>query len=318
VPSATSGETRWEEVGCNSHTSHNNQKAQQEGIVIMSRCLEFYKKWERDPNWCEKCADSVRKINRYIDLLDDFEAKGIPKDKTIVFLPEGSARALISIQDDNIKEKAISSIQKSLESGKDSITGEFTKKLTVGDVAKVIRKVTHEDKVVDLPIPEGKFNVILADPPWRYQFVETENRAIENQYPSMDLEDIKNLQLPSDSDSVLYLWATAPKLEEALQVLNAWGFTYKTCAIWDKERKGMGYWFRIQHELLLVGIKGNFATPEPENRFDSIFHSPREEHSKKPEIVYEMIEQMFPTAKYLEVFARNSREGWASWGNQNV
>lgn len=285
----------------------------------MSRCLEFYKKWERDPNWCEKCKTAVRQINNYIDLLDDFEAKGIPKERTIVQLSEGSARPLLAISDSVIKEKAISSVQKSLESQKDNETGKFTsKKLTVGDVAKIIRQVTHEEKIVDLPIPEGKYNVILADPPWRYQFVETESRAIENQYPSMDLEEIKNLQIPSDTDSVLYLWATAPKLEEALQVLNAWGFTYKTCAIWDKERKGMGYWFRIQHELLLVGVKGNFATPEPENRFDSIFRSPREEHSKKPDIVYEMIEQMFPTAKYLEVFARNGREGWNTWGNQNV
>jgi N6-adenosine-specific RNA methylase IME4 len=281
----------------------------------MSRCLEFYQKWEKDPNWCEKCKDSVRKINRYIDLLDDFETKGIPKDKTIVFLPEGSARALISIQDENIKEKAISHIENVLNR-KTPQGGGYTQKLTVGDVAKIIRTVAHENKIVDLPIPKGKFNVILADPPWRYQFVETESRAIENHYPSMELEEIKALRIPSDIDSVLYLWATAPKLEEALQVLNAWGFTYKTCAVWDKERKGMGYWFRIQHELLLVGVKGNFATPEPENRFDSIFRSPREEHSKKPEIVYEMIEQMFPTAKYLEVFARNIREGWASWGNQ--
>jgi len=281
----------------------------------MSRCLEFYQKWEKDPNWCEKCKDSVRKINRYIDLLDDFETKGIPKDKTIVFLPEGSARALISIQDENIKEKAISHIENVLNR-KTPQGGGYTQKLTVGDVAKIIRTVAHENKIVDLPIPKGKFNVILADPPWRYQFVETESRAIENHYPSMELEEIKALRIPSDTDSVLYLWATAPKLEEALQVLNAWGFTYKTCAVWDKERKGMGYWFRIQHELLLVGVKGNFATPEPENRFDSIFRSPREEHSKKPEIVYEMIEQMFPTAKYLEVFARNIREGWASWGNQ--
>jgi len=281
----------------------------------MSRCLEFYQKWEKDPNWCEKCKDSVRKINRYIDLLDDFETKGIPKDKTIVFLPEGSARALISIQDENIKEKAISHIENVLNR-KTPQGGDYTQKLTVGDVAKIIRTVAHENKIIDLPIPKGKFNVILADPPWRYQFVETESRAIENHYPSMELEEIKALRIPSDTDSVLYLWATAPKLEEALQVLNAWGFTYKTCAVWDKERKGMGYWFRIQHELLLVGVKGNFATPEPENRFDSIFRSPREEHSKKPEIVYEMIEQMFPTAKYLEVFARNIREGWASWGNQ--
>jgi N6-adenosine-specific RNA methylase IME4 len=281
----------------------------------MSRCADFYKKWERDPNWCEKCASSVRQINKYIDLLDSFEERGISKERMILCLPEDNVRSLLAISDPILKANVIQHVENVLNR-KTPTGGDYTQKLTAGDVAKIIRTVTHENKIVDLPIPEGKFNVILADPPWRYQFVETESRAIENQYPSMELEEIKELQIPSDIDSVLYLWATAPKLEEALQVLNSWGFIYKTCAVWDKERKGMGYWFRIQHELLLVGVKGNFATPEPENRFDSIFRSPREEHSKKPEIVYEMIEQMFPTAKYLEVFARNIREGWASWGNQ--
>ena len=77
----------------------------------MSRCADFYKKWERDPNWCEKCASSVRQINKYIDLLDSFEERGISKERTIVCLPETNARALISIQDENIKEKAISHIE---------------------------------------------------------------------------------------------------------------------------------------------------------------------------------------------------------------
>ncbi|MGB9846678.1 MAG: MT-A70 family methyltransferase, partial [Desulfotomaculales bacterium] len=91
---------------------------------------------------------------------------------------------------------------------------------------------------------------------------------------------------------------------------------YRTCAVWDKEVKGMGYWFRIQHELLLLGIKGDFPPPEVKNRFDSVIRSQREKHSKKPEIVYEMIEKMFPGRSYLELFARNTRPGWASWGNE--
>lgn len=281
----------------------------------MARCADFYKKWERDPNWCEKCKSAVSQINSYIDLADNLEKRGISKEFTMVNLPERAARPLFAIRDENIKEKVILKCQERLKGEIGAGRGN-TKKLTTGDVAKIIRKVTHEDKVVDLPIPEGKFNVILADPPWRYEFVETESRAIENQYPSMDLDAIKALQIPSDNDSILFLWATAPKLEEALQVLNAWGFIYRSCAIWDKERKGMGYWFRIQHELLLIGLKGEFRAPEPENRFDSIIRSPREEHSKKPDIVYEMIETMFPTGKYLELFARAKRDGWEVWGNQ--
>jgi len=120
----------------------------------------------------------------------------------------------------------------------------------------------------------------------------------------MLLEEIKVLDIPSAENSVLFLWATAPKLKEALEVMEAWGFSYRTCAVWDKEKIGMGYWFRGQHELLLVGVKGNFSPPAEENRFPSVIREPRTEHSRKPEIVYNMLETMFPCARFLELFAR--------------
>jgi len=179
------------------------------------------------------------------------------------------------------------------------------------------KKINHKPAEAPPPMPEGQFNVIYADPPWRYQFSETSMRAVENQYPTMDLEDIKGLDIPAAENAVLLLWATAPKLEEALEVVNAWGFTYKTCAVWDKEKIGMGYWFRGQHELLLLGIKGSFRAPDESNRFSSVIRSPRSSHSKKPQEVYSMIESMFPQGKYLELFAREKRLGWGGWGNES-
>lgn len=173
------------------------------------------------------------------------------------------------------------------------------------------------NSIADLEDEDDKrYNVILCDPPWRYDFAETKNREIENQYPTMTIDEIKALQVPSDNDSVIFLWATAPKLEQAFEVLRAWGFTYKTCAVWDKEKIGMGYWFRGQHELLLVGTKGSPGAPLPENRFSSVIRAKREGHSEKPECVYEMIEKMLPGKAYLEMFARTKRTGWSSWGNQ--
>jgi N6-adenosine-specific RNA methylase IME4 len=173
------------------------------------------------------------------------------------------------------------------------------------------------NSVADLEDEDDKrYNVILCDPPWRYDFAETKNREIENQYPTMTLEEIKSLNVPADDDCVLFMWATAPKLEQAFEVLKAWGFTYKTCAVWDKELIGMGYWFRGQHELLLVGVRGSPGVPAPENRFSSVIKSRREGHSKKPECVYEMIEKMVPNKNYLEMFARRKRENWSVWGNQ--
>ena len=94
----------------------------------------------------------------------------------------------------------------------------------------------------------GKYQIIYADPPWRYDFSKSNSRKIENNYPTMELEEIKDFLIPADRNAVLYLWATAPKLKEALSVMESWGFTYKTHAIWDKEIIGMGYWFRGQHE----------------------------------------------------------------------
>ena len=98
-----------------------------------------------------------------------------------------------------------------------------------------------------------EYSVIYADPPWRYSFSKSHTRDIENQYPTLTVEEIAALSIPAAKEAVLYLWATAPKLREALHVMDAWGFEYKTHSIWDKEILGMGYWFRGQHELLLVG-----------------------------------------------------------------
>jgi N6-adenosine-specific RNA methylase IME4/ParB-like chromosome segregation protein Spo0J len=165
-------------------------------------------------------------------------------------------------------------------------------------------------------LPDDLFDVILADPPWQYDFSLTVNREIENHYPTMTLEEIKAVKVPAARDAVLFLWVTAPKLVEGLEVMSEWGFEYRTCAAWDKEVIGMGYWFRNQHELLLVGTRGNPFVPTPENRFPSVIRARREEHSRKPDIIYEMIEKMLPGCKYLELFARQQRTGWTAWGNE--
>lgn len=167
------------------------------------------------------------------------------------------------------------------------------------------------------PLPEaGYFNLVLADPPWRYEHVKTESRAIENQYPTMGLAEIAALKVPAADDCVLFLWATSPKLAEAIGVIAGWGFTYRTCAVWDKEVIGMGYYFRQQHELLLVATRGEPGPPQEDSRLSSVIRSRRGKHSAKPEIVYEILERMYPHAARLELFARNQREGWTSWGNQ--
>lgn len=161
-----------------------------------------------------------------------------------------------------------------------------------------------------------KYQVIYADPPWKYDFSKSNSREIENQYQTMTVKEICDLAIPSDKNSVLYLWATAPKLKEALKVMESWGFEYKTHAIWDKELTGMGYWFRGQHELLLVGVKGKFSPPEPSHRFSSVYKERRGKHSKKPVWLKNEIFAFTRNLEHLELFAREKTEGWDVWGNE--
>lgn len=178
-------------------------------------------------------------------------------------------------------------------------------------------RASRDEKLVRTGAPPaGQYSLIYADPPWRYEHVRTESRAIENQYPTMGLDDLKAMQVPAADDCVLFLWATSPKLAESMEVLTAWDFTYRTCAVWDKEVIGMGYYFRQQHELLLVATRGTPGTPEEGARPSSVIHGRRAAHSAKPMIVYELLERMYPSAARLELFAREPREGWTGWGNQ--
>lgn len=105
-----------------------------------------------------------------------------------------------------------------------------------------------------------KYKIIYADPPWRYNSA-TPNRKIENKYPTMSDEEIYSLNIPCEKDAVLFLWATTGKLVEGIKTIERWGFEYKSSLIWDKMILGMGYWFRGQHEFLLVGTKGKFSPP---------------------------------------------------------
>ncbi len=160
------------------------------------------------------------------------------------------------------------------------------------------------------------YDLIYADPPWRYSFSKSKSRDIENHYPTMTLDEICVLDIPANKNSVLYLWTTAPKMIEGLKVMDAWGFKYKSQAIWDKVNVGMGYWFRGRHEILLVGTRGKFSPPPQGLRCPSVIESKRGRHSKKPEVVRELIESWFPEAKKLEMFCRYPTVGWDAFGNE--
>ena len=177
--------------------------------------------------------------------------------------------------------------------------------------------------LVSTPLPtDAPVHVLYADPPWRYENppIGDGNRAIENHYPTMTLDELKALEIGKCAleQAVLFMWATAPKLAECLELLEPWGFTYRTNLIWDKVDIGMGYYGRNQHELLLICRRGDLPTPPPELRVPSIYREKRGEHSRKPAYFAELIECWYPDLRKREFFSRDpARPGWLPpWGNQ--
>ncbi len=177
-------------------------------------------------------------------------------------------------------------------------------------------------------LSKQKFSTILADPPWQFTNrsgkVSPEHKRL-NRYPTMPLADICKLplQVIASDPCHLYLWVPNALLAEGLLVMKAWGFDYKTNIIWQKIRKdgepdgrGVGFYFRNTTEILLFGIKGkNARTLAPARSQVNVIKAQKREHSRKPDEQYTLIEAC-SREPYIELFARGSRKGWQSWGNQ--
>ncbi len=171
-----------------------------------------------------------------------------------------------------------------------------------------------------------KYSVIYADPPWAYRTWrnKSKGRSAESHYPTMSIEDIKSLPVGSlaEKNCALFMWITFSLLKEAWEVLDAWGFTYKSVAfVWIKQNKksptlfwGMGYWTRANAELCVIATKG--SPKRLSARVHQVVMSPVEEHSKKPDEIRKRIVQLMGDVPRIELFARQNAEGWDSWGNQ--
>ena len=191
-------------------------------------------------------------------------------------------------------------------------------------VEKRQRRATREAELgaKQLAWPTKIFGVVYADPPWRFEPYSRDtglDRAADNHYPTMTLDEIKALDVPSIAakDSVLFLWTTAPMEAQAHEIVKAWGFAYVTQVIWDKGRNGTGYWFLNRHEILLVGTRGKIPAPALGTQWPSIIRVPAGAHSAKPEFFHQLIEAYFPNLPKIELFARGkARSGWTVWGNE--
>ena len=134
----------------------------------------------------------------------------------------------------------------------------------------------------------------------------------------MELADICALPVEglAAENAMLFLWTTGAHLKQAMKVIEAWGFDYRTNIVWGKPSIGPGYYVRSRHEILLVARRGEPAVPEPANKPDSLIAAPRGKHSEKPGVFYELLEKAYPGIPKIELFARSAREGWSAWGNE--
>jgi N6-adenosine-specific RNA methylase IME4 len=183
-------------------------------------------------------------------------------------------------------------------------------------------------------VSNDRFRVLYADPPWVFKTYSSKGRGrcADAHYDVMSLEDLKEMRPEIDQyaaeDSALFLWSTDPLLPQAIEIIDAWGFNYKTVAFyWAKLNKrasrknftvesfftGLGYWTRANAEICLLATRG---TPKRLSRsVKRLVIAPRREHSRKPDEIYDRIENLME-GPYLELFARSTRKGWRSLGNQ--
>jgi len=291
--------------------------------------LEDLKRGEFDENAIRKnfTASEMVAVKRYYEP----EIKAEAKKRQVSTLKKGIKKPVPEIYRNGQKGDTRDTVAKfvgvsgrTLEKAEDIVEAAEADPETFGDILEDVdsgktsishahTKIKRRRKHIDPPsLPEGIFDVVIADPPWQYYFPL--RGAPDAHYPTMKKEDILELEVPVADDSILFLWATNPHLENALDVVSEWGFIYKTNLVWVKDKIGTGYYVRGKHELLLIATKGKIPPPIEENRFPSVLYAPRKEHSTKPDEVYNYIEVMYPNRRYLELFARNPREGWTSWG----
>lgn len=183
---------------------------------------------------------------------------------------------------------------------------------------------------VDIFNTDKKYSIIYADPPWEYKLsgsIKNSRGMAKQHYKTMSTQDISNLPIRKicNENAICFMWATFPNITEAIKLMQAWGFTYKTAAfVWVKKNKngsnfwGMGAWTRANAEVCLLGINKKTKASEvvKSHRVHQVIESVIEQHSKKPDIVRDKIIELVGDIPRIELFARQHADGWDCWGNE--
>ena len=256
-----------------------------------------------------KTGQSKRNIQRSTQRAENLipEAKSILREKEIT-----QTEATLLAKEEPAQQKRIIKI---LQDGKVETVNQAYK-----EIKNIEKKIKFEKQIEDIrttavEMPTGKYQCIVLDPPWSYgtKYSAT-GRRVANPYPEMSQDELKELEILSEDDSIIFLWTTQRFIWDAKELLEHWGFNYRSMIVWDKEQMGMGDLLRMQCEFCLVGIKGKPLLNNPNNIRD-IIREPRREHSRKPESFYEIVNTLCVGSK-IEYFSRTEREGWKSFGNE--
>lgn len=266
-------------------------------ICILARCKagEFLAQLDKEPGKRNDLTSSERGGgSQYQETLKDLgiTEQDAARWQQIASIPEETLKAFIDQTKENGKE------------------------LTTAGVLRVARE---QNKEANPPsIPDSKYRIIYADPPWKYGNTMPESYGVQDDhYKLMSLQEICDLPIKNlaQDNAVLFLWVTSPILEESFEVVKAWGFQYKAHFIWDKVKHVMGHYNSVRHEVLLVCVRGS-CQPDVHKLFDSVYSEERTEHSCKPEHFREVIDTIYPNGKRIELFARSQHDNWDVWGNE--
>lgn len=194
--------------------------------------------------------------------------------------------------------------------------------ISLGEANRQRKRDDLKDKTPETP--DGKYRIIYADPPWKYNNsgdgIDQYGPA-ERHYPAMSIIELETMGViikeMSEDNSILFLWTTSPMLEDSFRVIRAWGFKYKTSFVWDKVKHNFGHYNSVRHEFLLVCTRGN-CTPDCDEKIDSVQSIKRSaKHSEKPEEFRAIIDKLYPNGSRIELFRRgDTPKNWHVWGNE--
>jgi N6-adenosine-specific RNA methylase IME4 len=325
---------------------HNRYRIAQEHDMNYETLEKEFENINRVKEWMINNQFGRRNLNSYVrtvlvlrlkEIISEIAKENQKGGQGGVLLPQKSAEANKLENETRYKLSKIANVSHDTVSRVEKIeanaTPEVKEKLNTGTMSineayKEIKKEEIELKrkeiretfeKQDVEIKDKKYRIIYADPPWKYGNAMPEYvTEPQDYYLLMNTEDICAMPIKdiSEKDAVLFLWSTSPHLPEALEVAKAWGFTYKTTFIWDKIKHNMGHYNSVRHEILLVCTKGS-CTPDVKRLFDSVVSEERTEHSKKPNVFREIIETIYTYGNKIELFARETPEGWDVFGNQS-